>query len=49
MNGIQTAYAILAGVSGLLFLISLLVGGMADGIGDFFDFDTDTDGPWGEF
>lgn len=47
MNGVQTAYAVLAGVSGALFLISLFVGGMADGIGDFFDLDTDTDGPAG--
>ena len=41
------AYAILAGVSGTLFLLSLIFGGITDGIGDFFDFDTDTDGPAG--
>lgn len=45
MNGVQMAYAILAGVSGTLFLISLLFGGIADGIGGVFD--TDTDGPAG--
>ncbi len=45
MNGVQMAYAILAGVSGGLFLISLLFGGIADGIGGVFD--TDTDGPAG--
>lgn len=47
MNGIQMAYAILAGVSGTLFLLSLIFGGIADGIGDVIDLDADVDGPAG--